>query len=400
MLSGTAAEIRIVRWPDDRSEAWDVTDELLSCRAGASDEQEIAGIASGRIQMLIDEAVTWPGSSPEPVPEPVPEEAPRKDTDLPRGPIKLSEVPPEDIEWMWYPRIPIGHLTALEGDPGEGKSYITQSIAADASQGRAFFEEASGAPRTILFFSAEDHLGATVRPRIEAMGGDLDKIFVDDDPFGFDKKGFAIMRGYLNDLYPGLIVIDPIVNYLPDTVDMHRANEVRGVLKILAGMAAEFHLAVIIVRHLSKGSTSKAIYRGQGSIDFSAACRSVLMAGHDPDDASKKGLAQIKSNLGPLSDPVGYSVADGVFEWTGDTDLTVSRMLAPEGGHSSGNAVKEAREFLREALQDGPKEANLIKKDAKTLGITTYTLRRAKDAMNVVVAKETFAGGWKWSLPT
>jgi hypothetical protein len=117
-----------------------------------------------------------------------------------------------------------------------------------------------------------------------------------------------------------------------------------------------------------------------GSIDFTAACRSVLLAGHDPDSRENRAIVQIKSNLGPLADPIGYTIGDGLFRWTGETELTASRILAPETEDSS---LTEAKTFLRHMLGDGSVLANKVKEEAKANGISEATLRRAMKAINV-----------------
>ena len=35
--------------------------------------------------------------------------------------IKASEIIPKEVRWLWYPYIPFGKVTLLQGDPGDGK---------------------------------------------------------------------------------------------------------------------------------------------------------------------------------------------------------------------------------------------------------------------------------------
>ena len=76
-----------------------------------------------------------------------------------------------------------------------------------------------------------------------------------------------------------LIVLDPLQAYLGSDVDMHRANEVRPVLKRLSLMAERTQCAVILIGHMNKAQGLKSGYRGLGSIDFRASARSVLSSG-------------------------------------------------------------------------------------------------------------------------
>ena len=100
-------------------------------------------------------------------------------------------------------------------------------------------------------------------------------------------------------LRPDLIIVDPLVAYIGARVDIHRANETREVLSRLASIADQTPSAILTVRHLNKSSGGKAIYRGLGSIDFTAAVRSVLLVGQDPDDTASGAVVHIKSNLAP-----------------------------------------------------------------------------------------------------
>jgi len=365
LLTEAGAKVSTIYWPTDRADKWDVTDEIV--------ERGVHAVLGKAWEVL-----TAPAASP-----------------LKR----LSDVVPEEIEWLWYPRIPYGHITMLEGDPGEGKSFLTQALATATTLGHGLptlLERETLPPGNALFFSAEDHLPSIVQPRLSAMGADLDRVFFWDDLLQLDDEGLTVIRSTAIETAARLIIIDPIVAYLPSDLDMHKANEVRGVLKKLAVIAEELHLAIVLVRHLSKGSASKALYRGQGSIDFTAASRSALMAGHDPDDPDAHALAQVKTNLGPTADPVGYSIENGVFRWLDATTVTVGQMLKSEG---TGTAKDEARTFLKELLRMGPMSATEVKSEGEGAGISAITLRRAQESLKIKPYKDNFKGGWMWALP-
>lgn len=307
----------------------------------------------------------------------------------------VADVAPEKVRWLWDPRIPMRHLTALEGDPGEGKSFVTQAMAAGLSLGQGLPDREVAEPVNTLLLTAEDHIPTSVRPRLEGMGADLNRIFTFDDVFSLDEKGLGDLEQLVTCTSARLVVIDPIVAYLSPDLDINRANEVRAIMAGLAGLAERCDCAVVIVRHLAKGSSNKAIYRGLGSIDFTASCRSVLLAGHDADNQNARALVQIKSNLGPLAEGVGYSIEEGRFRWTGTTAITAGRILAPE---TEDSALSEARSLLQEMLAKEPKKAKEIQDEAKAAGISQATLRRAKDALKVSVHKEGFQGAWVWEL--
>jgi hypothetical protein len=236
-------------------------------------------------------------------------------------------------------------------------------------------------------------MGANVR-RIHAIKGALD--------FGDD--GLAILEGYIERVKPALVIIDPLVAYIGAGVDMHRANETRAVMAKLADIAEKHGCAILAVRHLTKGGTLKPIYRGLGSIDFAAACRSVLMAGCDPDNEQRRGIVQIKSNLAPKGQAIGFELRDGGFYWTGESDLTAARIMAVEDSSGGNSARDEAADFLRDELADGPVEADQVKRDADAVGVNQRTLRRARESMGVKVRRQgetgrKGGGRWLWQLP-
>ena len=306
----------------------------------------------------------------------------------------MADVQSEDVEWLWEPRIPIGRLTALEGDPGEGKSFLALAIAAALSVGSGLPWLEEKEPCNTIFLTAEDSLADTVRPRLDEMKASVERIFAIDAPFPLDAIGQAHLEILIHSNTARLVVIDPITAFLPPGVDIHRANEVRNVLSRLAQIAERHRCAILIIRHLAKGSTGKAIYRGLGSIDFTAACRSVLLAGHDPDNPNSRALVQIKTNLGPAADPIGYSIEHGQFRWTGATALTAYHILAPEGKPS---LLEKAKDWLRDFLAtDQP--ATEIQKAAGEAGFSFATVRRAKEALSVRSEKDGKTGPWIWSL--
>lgn len=65
---------------------------------------------------------------------------------------------------------------------------------------------------------------------------------------------------------------------------MHRANEIRPLMKRVAVLAEKYHCAIILIGHMNKNSNGKSSYRGLGSIDFQAAARSVLIVGRIKDE--------------------------------------------------------------------------------------------------------------------
>ena len=199
---------------------------------------------------------------------------------------------------------------------------------------------------------------------------------------------------------PSLLVIDPIQGFLGAGVDMHRANEVRPVLAGLSSLAEKYACAILVVRHLSKSSQNRAVYRGLGSIDFTSTARSILLAGQDPDTPEKRVLAHVKSSLAATGPSLGFQLRDDGFYWTGLSDLTPEALLAPYRGEEERNALNEACSWLGDILSDGPMEARSIYKLAREEGISERTIKRAKKPLGVVTRREGFgsSGKWIWSI--
>jgi len=329
--------------------------------------------------------------------------------------VHMSTVEPEAVTFLWEPYIPAGKLTLLEGDPGIGKSWVAVYIAAAQSRGWPLPSADDGKPgaqkepRDVLFLDAENGLEDTLRPRLDRAGADVARVHVLTgwrDPDGttgdVSLADVSVIEDAIVRTAPSLLIVDPLQAFLGARVDMHRANEVRPVLKRLAALAERYGVAVLCIRHLSKAATDKSIYRGMGSIDFFGAARSALLAGCDPQDKWKRALVHHKSNCVPEGPTIGYELRDGRLMWTGKSDLTAGRMLSPERGGEESSALDDAREFLREHLDGaGAVPAAQVQEAAKVEGIAEKTLRRAGKELGVraVKGKGSFKGGWTWELP-
>ena len=317
--------------------------------------------------------------------------------------VQISQVKPEKPEWIWEPYLPFGKVTGFEGDPGIGKSFVALAIAAAESLGKGLPSVPETNPANVLICSAEDGLADTIRPRLDAMGANVDNIHAIKGHLSFDDNGLKVLESYIQVIDPELIIIDPLVAYLGSGVDIYRANEIRAVMAQLADLAEKHRTAILVIRHLTKGYQSKAIYRGQGNIDITAACRSVLLAGCNPQNHNERAFFHIKSNLAPMGPAMGYEINDGVFKWTGESKLTVSDILASEAIESS-SVIEDAVSFLQDVLADGPVEVTQILNEAKQLCLSEKSVRRAKLRLDIVAKREgetgvRGGGVWLWELP-
>ena len=319
--------------------------------------------------------------------------------------ICLADVEPEMVDWLWKPYIPIGKLSMIEGDPGLGKSWITLAIASHVVTGQGLPNVEPCEPSKVLLMSCEDGLADTIKPRLISMGADDTKIFAPKATFIFDRDGIDKLKELVREIRPKLIVIDPLVAYMGGKIDMNRANETRQLMAILAGIAEGYHCAILMLRHLTKSASDKAIYRGIGSIDLTGACRSVLLVGAHANDRSKRALIQTKCNIAEMGPAQGYTIVDGKFMWTGESDLTAVDLLGAEKNLGKrGSAIEDAKAFIENALLQGERPQVEIDEEAEAEGISRITLNRAKKELGVIARRqgvpgERGKGQWFWRLP-
>lgn len=304
--------------------------------------------------------------------------------------VPLASIVAEEVHWLWYPYIPAGKVVLLEGDPGLGKSWISCALAADISQGKALpGQKKALPPQRVLMLSAEDGLGDTVRPRIESIGGNLDMIHVSDDYFVLDEMGLKDMEHMMRETAATIVFLDPIVAYMGGKIDMHKANEVRALMGPLSEMAKRTGTAIVAVRHLRKAGGKNAKYRGIGSIDFTAAVRSVLQV-----EQSRGGthfMSHVKHNLSPKGSAIAYVIEDGKFRWDGVFED--EEVEAPQV--SSKTRTAGAKEFLFLTLRDGPLPAvDVIEKAA----LAGYKERTLQDAKKGLAHSERINNQWVWML--
>lgn len=330
---------------------------------------------------------------------------------------RLSSVEPRSLDWLWLGYIPAGMLTILDGDPGLGKSLLTLDLVARVTRGRAMPGQAPGIatkPRGAVVLSAEDDLARTILPRLIAAGADVDRVAVvalrehgtTREPV-ICLEDLSAIEQAIAEVDAAILVIDPLVAFLSDTVNANRDQDVRRSLSLVADLAERTGTAVVAVRHLRKSGADNAMYRGGGSIGIIGAAREGLLVARDPDDPTgeRRIIAVTKSNLGPLPSSLAFTVAVAPGEphphiaWQGESTHRAADLLAPvdEGGHG---ASDEAEEFLRDLLAAGSVPAREVQREARGAGIAKHTLERAKGRLQVKsVRPDGFTGPWFWTLP-
>lgn len=142
--------------------------------------------------------------------------------------ISGSEIEPKEVDWLWYPYIPYGKITIVQGDPGEGKSTFVLNLAAMLTTGTPLpYSTEEYEPMNVIYQNTEDDAEDTVVPRFINAGGDLNRIFFIDErsqalSFADDRIGETIRRTGAK-----LIIFDPLASYIGAEVSLNQANEVR-----------------------------------------------------------------------------------------------------------------------------------------------------------------------------
>lgn len=297
--------------------------------------------------------------------------------------IQMSQVEVEQIQWVWYPYIPYGKITVVQGDPGEGKTTFVLALIALLTKGEPLPEkENCAAPINVIYQTAEDGLADTIKPRLLSVGADCERVLVIDENEMELTLSDERLEQAIKKTDAKVIVLDPIQAYLGGDVDMHRANEIRPIMKRLALLAERTGCAVILIGHMNKMGGAKSAYRGLGSIDIRAAVRSVLVVGRVRDEPTLRIVAHDKSNLAPEEKSIAFALdPDTGFAWKGYCETTVDELLCGNG--SLLNKTAQAENLLRDLLSDDEMASEEITALAKEMGISNRTLKIAKQNLGV-----------------
>ena len=293
--------------------------------------------------------------------------------------IRMSDVELTPVEWLWKPYLPFGKLSVLQGNPGEGKTYFAMHLAAACTNGKLLPNMERMEPFNVIYQTAEDGLGDTVKPRLIEAGADLDRVLViDDSEVQLTLSDERIQKAIIEN-NARLVIIDPIQAYLGADVDMNRANEVRPIFMRLGQVAQRTGCAILLIGHLNKAAGMQSLQRGLGSIDIAAAVRSVMFIGKLKHDPTMRILTHEKSSLAPPGASLAFSLGDeGGFRWVGEYDITADEMLSGIEPQRE-TKTQQAKDLICTLLAGGKQVLSEdIDKAALERGIPGRTVRDAK----------------------
>lgn len=328
-----------------------------------------------------------------------------------------SEVKPERLEWLWKGRIPLGAVTLIDGDPGNGKSALTCDIAARVSRGDRMPDGTPGISGGVVMMNLEDHHAATIVPRLMAAGAQLDRVRLwrgvetseGERLPTLDPGDLTELEALIELTHARLVIVDPLMAVLPGKVNSYNDHHIRLVLAPLSKLAERLGFAAVVVRHFTKASGGPALYRGGGSIGIIGAARSALAVGKDPADPDRRVLAVNKSNLGSGNTAsLGYRMVgvdvEGAsdvarVEWTGEVAVAVDQLVSAPLNPEERGALDEAIDWLREKLSSGAVPTLQLERAADEAGISRATLRRARSALGVKSKPGIYGGPWVCAAP-
>lgn len=336
--------------------------------------------------------------------------------------VRLSDVAPERVSWLQPSRIALGKLTLWDGDPGLGKGLALMSVTAAVTTGSELPGRGEYGPADVILLSSEDGLADTIRPRLDAAGGDPERVHVLEFVREKGKKCFPSLKRDMDvierkaiETNAALLIIDPLMGFL-GVKDAHRDADVKETLGPFCQMLDRLKLAAIGVRHLSKAQVASSIYRGGGSIGIIGAARSGFLFAADPDDEFRRIVAATKANLCALPASLAFRVegtkngsARAVWE-THTNELRADSLLKTaidtQGGSSAGT---EAAEWIAVALKDGPREVGELEDEIKNTCVFSWKTadKIARERLHVKRWRkkgvndkgEKGRGVWVWELP-
>ena len=294
-----------------------------------------------------------------------------------------KDIEQTSVEWLWFPYIPFGKLTIIQGNPGEGKTYFAMMLTAACTNRKLFPNMEDIEPFNVIYQTAEDGMGDTIKPRLVEAGADLSRVMVIDDSeealtLSDDRIEKAVRQNHVR-----LVVIDPVQAFIGADVDMNRANEVRPVFRKLGMIAEKTSCAIVLIGHLNKSSGTQSTYRGLGSIDIMAAVRSLIFIGKVRKDPTTRVLIHEKSSLAPPGETMAFKLGDEEgFRWVGAYEISADELLDGKEGKATETKLERGAKLIRELLAD-KEEISIRELDdkAKEQGISGRTMRDVRSRM-------------------
>jgi hypothetical protein len=353
----------------------------------------------------------------------------------------LSDIRPQPIHWLIDEHVPLGKMTLLAGDGGDGKSSIMLSTAANVTRGRPCWGLDYQPPPVsdVLLIGCEDDYADTVVPRLLSAGADLHRIHKVDGvrtaggkvaPFSLAHYQ-AMDQSLKANPEIRLVVIDPAGAFIGRTgVDEHKDADLRSLLDPMAELAAARRVTIVLIKHFNKGGSPRAVHKVSGSVGYVNSVRAAYVVMRDPDDDGRKLLLPIKFNIGRHPRGRAYrmetlpeSDQDAVIDrharhlgavdqvqlrkqlfrvrWLGSVDTDADAVVAASQRHGRGpSKADQAAEWLPKFLGGFAWPSDEVFSEGVQAGFTRSNLFAAKKRLGTVSASNRgrFGGVWHWAL--
>lgn len=318
--------------------------------------------------------------------------------------VAAADITPRSPRWYWRQRLVQGDLNILAGTQGVGKSQIATAIAAEATR----------RGETVLIISAEDSPESTIIPRLIAAGADMRDdagtplVYVWRQEAGFDLGQYEKFQRYVRGYDASLVVIDPVAAYVTTATDTYKDSHVRSLLAPLRAVAEDNDCTILAVMHLKKGQEAKAVNSVGGSIAWTAAPRSVLLAKRNKDvDEDRRLLYHVKCNVGPEQSPLEYDVEDvprdvygfatSYVRWGDerpDIDVEDAFARVDERRNKPAPEMERCLRWLKDQLADGPVLSSVLQEGALAEAFSKSTYKQARTKLGVHAEYDTDQRGY------
>lgn len=345
----------------------------------------------------------------------------------------LADLQPDRVKWLWLFMLAFRELTILDGEKGQGKSFIIDQIAALASRGHPFpgTNGEKYKPIRSIIFTDEGHLESTTVPRLLACNADMSMISVPRikvpkrgkaDHWGLAlPDGGALMEKMIVEAGAELVFWDPISDFLDESINSHNDASVRRALRPLNGLLNRTGSAGLAIRHLNKDSKQEARFRGSGSVAFANRARVHLLAAKlPPGHEGEYGIGVLAVNLAKRPEGcLAYSIVDsdiegddagnmvGRLEWHGRVDVAVEDLGKSQGGRGPTPAIQDEIIDVLTEMFDRQEvwESSAAFAELRAAGITANkeTIIKARKRFGVVARarfKDGKIEGWYWRVKT
>lgn len=312
--------------------------------------------------------------------------------------IKMSDVEEKVVQWLWYPFIPFGKVTLIQGNPGKGKTWLAMALCAYCTAGRELPNALPIEPFNVFYQTAEDGVGDTIKPRLAKCGADMTRVrFINEEEKQLSMTDERIEKAIRqNDVR--LMIMDPIQAYLGANVDMNRANEIRPLFRNLSNIAERTGCAIVLIGHLNKASGVQSDYRTLGSVDIAAAVRSILFVEKVEKEKSQdiRVVYQQKDSLAKKENPVAFSLSDEGLIWMGEYDISIDDLLAGNTGTKKETKLEKAKKLILELL--GKRKMMCLEELEAELQAYEISARTGRDARKDL--EDQLIYGWYQSRKT